>query len=80
MTKKRPSIPKTRPAPSKFPNDPEQLLRAITLLGARWQGDLRASRREQLVDLVGDYPTQDEALVWKQFLKAARAQLLKGTP
>lgn len=58
--------------PTQTPTDPIALRRVVTLLGHRAQGvNLRASRVEELVSLLGRYPDPTTAKAWKSELKSA---------
>ena len=59
--------------PSLVPSTRVALDRAIVLLGARSKGeDLKSSRVQELVGLLGRYPDPATALVWKTELKRVR--------
>ncbi len=60
--------------PSKLPGSPEALQRAILLLGNRTKTELGDKPRRELEDLIGAYPTSEQAALWKQTLK----QLARG--
>ena len=60
--------------PVKIPADPVHLQRAITLLGNRTKADLQTKLRQELVELIGSYPSAEQAAIWKQALK----QLLRS--
>lgn len=60
--------------PPKLPSTPEALQRAILLLGNRTKSQLGEKPRRELEDLIGAYPTSDQAALWKQSLK----QLARG--
>lgn len=55
--------------PPKLPSTPEALQRAILLLGNRTKSQLGEKPRRELEDLIGAYPTSDQAAWWKQSLK-----------
>lgn len=57
--------------PPKIPESPTGLLRAVVLLGARVAcRTLTEKVRDELVALVGEYPSgEEEAAVWKTALK-----------
>ena len=59
----------TRKIPPKIPA-PEHLDRAIVLLGNRTKSDLKPESKEELTELIGEYPdTKQQAAAWKSFLK-----------
>jgi hypothetical protein len=60
--------------PPKLPSTPEALQRAILLLGNRTKSQLGDKLRRELEELIGAYPTSDQAAFWKQSLK----QLARG--
>ena len=60
--------------PPRLPSTPEALQRAILLLGNRTKSQLGEKPRRELEDLIGAYPTSDQAALWKQSLK----QLARG--
>jgi hypothetical protein len=60
------------PLPPVIPDDRPRLERAITLLGCRARGELGASARAELTDLVGRYPDAGTAMDWKRSLKQVR--------
>ncbi len=60
--------------PPRLPNTLEALQRAILLLGNRTKSQLKDKSRQELEDLIGAYPTSDQAALWKQTLK----QLARG--
>lgn len=60
--------------PPKLPSTPEALQRAILLLGNRTKSQLGDKSRRELEELIGAYPTSDQAALWKQSLK----QLARG--
>jgi hypothetical protein len=62
----------TASLPPKLPLDHARLDRAIVLLGCRSRGELRLSKRDELVALVGLYPEPSLALRWKTALKSVR--------
>jgi hypothetical protein len=55
--------------PPKLPGTSKALQRAILLLGNRTKSQLREKPRQELEDLIGAYPTSDQAALWKQNLK-----------
>jgi hypothetical protein len=60
--------------PPKIPGTSKGLKRAVLLLGNRTKGELTDKPKGELVELVGAYPTKEQASLWKQSLK----QLAKG--
>jgi len=69
MQQKSPLNQGLSPLPRKIPADTDQLQRAITLLGNRTQADLQTKPRQELVELIGGYPSAEQAAVWKQSLR-----------
>lgn len=55
--------------PPKLPGSPEALNRAILLLGNRTKSQLKDKSRRELEELIGAYPTSEQAALWKQTLK-----------
>ena len=55
--------------PPQIPQSKDKLERAISLLGNRIQAELKSKPSQELVALLGRYPTPSEAIVWKQSLK-----------
>jgi hypothetical protein len=55
--------------PPKLPNTSESLQRAILLLGNRTKTELTDKSRRELVELLGAYPSAEQASTWKQRLK-----------
>ena len=60
--------------PPQLPGTPEALQRAILLLGNRTKSQLGNKSRRELEELIGAYPTSEQAALWKQTLK----QLARG--
>ncbi len=60
--------------PPVIPGTAEGLQRAIVLLGSRAKGELTNKPKGELMELIGTYPTPEQAVVWKSQLK----QLSKG--
>jgi hypothetical protein len=60
--------------PPRLPSTPEALQRAILLLGNRTKSELGDKSRGELQNLIGAYPTSEQAAFWKQNLK----QLARG--
>jgi hypothetical protein len=58
--------------PPRIPETNEELDRAIVLLGSRAKTETTTKVRNELEALVGTYPTQAEAAVWKSRLKSIR--------
>ena len=50
-------IPKIRPYPSRVPESKAELERVICLLGSRSKVELKKKAHEELVALLGTYPT-----------------------
>jgi hypothetical protein len=61
--------------PPKLPGTSEALQRAILLLGNRTKSELGDKSKTELENLIGAYPTSEQAALWKQVLK----QLAKGS-
>lgn len=55
--------------PPQIPHSKDELERAISLLGNRIQAELKSKPAQELVALLGRYPSPEEAIVWKQSLK-----------
>jgi len=72
MSEKTPLKEKTTSLPNKMPVDSEQIERAITLLGNRVKSELQTKARQELVELVGAYPSSEQAAVWKSSLKSLK--------
>ncbi|PSB31364.1 hypothetical protein [Chlorogloea sp. CCALA 695] len=62
-------MPKKMQLPPQIPQSKDELERAVSLLGNRIQADLRSKPAQELVALLGHYPSPEEATVWKQSLK-----------
>ena len=62
-------MPKKMQFPPQIPQSKDKLERAISLLGNRIQADLKSKPAQELVTLLGCYPSPEEAIVWKQSLK-----------
>jgi hypothetical protein len=60
--------------PPKLPGTSEALQRAILLLGNRTKSELGDKPKAELENLIGAYPTSEQAALWKQTLK----QLVRG--
>lgn len=61
--------------PPRVPEDNDDISRAICLLGNRIASDLKDKSKQELICLIGVYPSLEQATRWKQTLK----KLLKGT-
>lgn len=62
--------------PPKVPGTAAGLDRVVMLLGNRAKGrDLKPKLRREVVELIGVYPTPDQAATFKHHLKAMRKQL-----
>jgi hypothetical protein len=59
----------TNSLPPVIPGTAEGLQRAIVLLGSRAKGELTTKPKGELVELLGAYPTAEQAAVWKTKLK-----------
>ena len=57
--------------PPKIPEG-EEVVRALELLDRRTEGELEKETREELKDLIGIYPSEAQAMAWKQALKRFR--------
>ncbi len=62
-------MPKKMQFPPQIPQFKEKLERAISLLGNRIQAELKSKPAQELVTLLGRYPSLEEAIVWKHSLK-----------
>jgi hypothetical protein len=58
----------TQSLPPKIPQNNDLLSRAITLLGNRTQAQLKPKAKLELEQLIGCYPDQQEASLWKKEL------------
>ena len=54
---------KTTTLPNKIPIGREQVERAITLLGNRVKSELQTKARQELVELIGAYPSVEQASI-----------------
>lgn len=54
--------------PPKVPTGFDALSRAVCLLGNRLASDLKDRPREELIQLIGTYPSLEQAGMWKQAL------------
>jgi len=57
--------------PPKIPEG-EEVVRALELLDRRTEGELEKETREELKALIGIYPSEAQAMAWKQALKRSR--------
>jgi hypothetical protein len=57
--------------PPRLPRNADELKRAIMLLGERKKTELNAGARDELLQLLGAYPTVKEASFWKRVLRRA---------
>jgi hypothetical protein len=69
MTKSNTPPPPENSLPPQIPGTAEQLQRAITLLGNRTKADLKTKPRQELISLIGTYPSATQAGFWKRNLK-----------
>ena len=76
-TKSLKSSPKIRPYPPRVPESKTELERVICLLGNRTKAELNKKAHEELVALLGTYPTLKEAVVWKIYVKGVLKQKLQ---
>ena len=60
---------KLQPYPPRVPGSVDELKRAICLLGNRGKAELTSKAQQELIALVGNYPSVEEAAAWKQYLK-----------
>lgn len=58
--------------PPKVPVLAAELQRAIMLLGERTKHELKAMKRQEIIDLLGRYPDAQTAATWKSALKKVR--------
>jgi hypothetical protein len=77
MLKKKKNKSAGAPLPPRTPEAIVELDRAIMLLGNLMNSDLKQKRRQELVKLLGRYPSASEASVWKSALKGLREELLE---
>ena len=73
-TKSPPTTTPTNNLPPVIPGTAEGLQRAIVLLGSRAKGELTNKPKGELMELIGTYPSPEQAVAWKSQLK----QLNKG--
>lgn len=57
--------------PPRLPQNDGELERAIMLLGERKRTELNTRARDELLRLLGVYPTMKEASFWKRVLRRA---------
>ncbi len=57
--------------PPRLPQNRQELDRAVILLGCRKQAELSTRARGELAELIGVYPTIEEAALWKRVLRRA---------
>lgn len=69
MSENKPLNQKTTLLPNKLPVDKEQLERTITLLGNRVKSELQTKARQELIELIGAYPSIEQAAIWKYSFK-----------
>jgi hypothetical protein len=70
----------TQDSPPKLPEDTEMLNRVICLLGNRMMSDLKDKGRKELTQLIGVYPTLEQAGAWKQALTKQYRELTAAEP
>jgi hypothetical protein len=66
------------PLPPRLPINERELDRAIILLGNRKQVELNTRCRQELEQLIGAYPTKEEAALWKRILRRAYREAKDG--
>jgi hypothetical protein len=64
----------TAELPPKLPNTSEALQRAVLLLGNRTKTELTDKSRRELEQLLGAYPSIEQASTWKKHLKQLSKQ------
>ncbi|WP_416674325.1 hypothetical protein [Egbenema bharatensis] len=69
MTFNENQFPKFVNLPPRVPNDPEDINRAVCLLGNRIASDLKEKSKNELIFLLGVYPNPEQAKLWKHALK-----------
>jgi hypothetical protein len=69
--RKRRKHPNIIPLPPRLPENSRELERAIMLLGERKKTELDTQARNELLHLLGVYPTVREASFWKRVLRRA---------
>ena len=60
--------------PFKLPRDEASFQRVISLLGHRTKGELKNKARQELIGLIGSYPSAEQAAFWKKNLKSLERQ------
>lgn len=60
--------------PPQVPETAEERNRVICLLGNRTKSDLKRKAQQELIDLIGIYPSVEQATEWKRNLR----QLVKS--
>ena len=70
----------THELPPKLPEDADGLNRVICLLGNRMMSDLKDKGRKELTQLIGVYPTLEQAGTWKQVLTKQYRELTADSP
>jgi hypothetical protein len=63
--------------PPRLPQNRQELDRAIILLGCRKQAELSTHTRRELAELIGVYPTVEEATLWKRVLRRACQDVIR---
>jgi len=63
--------------PPRLPQNRQELDRALILLGCRKQAELSARTRCELAELIGVYPTIEEAALWKRVLRRACQDVIR---
>jgi hypothetical protein len=66
--------------PPKMPIHADELNRAICLLGNRITSDLKDKARQELMLLLGVYPTLEQAGTWKQLLTKKYKEIASSDP
>ena len=65
--------------PPKMPQEAEALNRAICLLGNRMMADLKGKGHQELTNLIGIYPSLEQASAWKQTLTKQYREMTAST-
>ena len=60
--------------PFRWPKDEARFQRLISLLGHRTKGELKNKARQELIGLIGSYPSAEQAAFWKKNLKTLERQ------
>ena len=63
--------------PPRLPQNRQELDRAIILLGCRKQAELSTRTQHELIELIGVYPTVEEAALWKRVLRRACQDVIR---